>query len=260
VLRGPRFILSAIALVSLCIELPHQLGMNRLDPVDPAKPSLRLVQWNVMWGGDWSKGARWASTVERIREQTPDVVVLSEAPWDEDKIDSLRASLGEEWKHVVRFDYNSTRIAYWSRMRVVSRYPVTKEYSRSNSVGTLAIVRVDAPTPMRLMLVDGLSGPNNKAPLLDMIAGTLKSDARVDVVCGDFNAISRSHGFEALRAMQYRDAANRDWSWRGTWPSAFPIYDIDHVLIAPSLAVGATHTFSNDCTDHRGRVVDLQRR
>ena len=47
----------------------------------------------------------------------------------------------------------------------------------------------------------------------------------IDLVVGDFNAVSRSIGFDALEAAGdgYRLASRSHLGWRGTWPSPLPV-------------------------------------
>jgi endonuclease/exonuclease/phosphatase family metal-dependent hydrolase len=124
---------------------------------------------------------------------------------------------------------------------------------------------VDRPgRPIRLLLVDGQSKVTQlRTPMLLDIASAC-NQARAagipfDVVLGDFNAVSRSVGFDALRtaAAGYSLASMSCTGWRGTWPMPMPVYDIDHVWVGAGLSVRSCSIFSNRVCDHRGQLVQL---
>jgi endonuclease/exonuclease/phosphatase (EEP) superfamily protein YafD len=79
------------------------------------------------------------------------------------------------------------------------------------------------------------------------------------VVVGDFNSLSRSVGFDDLRELGFVLASSRARGWRGTYPSALPLYDIDHVWAAREAGLTPTtcRMFSSPSTNHRGQTVIL---
>jgi endonuclease/exonuclease/phosphatase family metal-dependent hydrolase len=79
-----------------------------------------------------------------------------------------------------------------------------------------------------------------------------------DIVAGDFNSLSRSVGFDELRKAGFVLASSRAKGWRATFPSVFPIYDIDHVWVGRgSVTPTACHMFSSPSTNHHGQTVIL---
>ena len=75
------------------------------------------------------------------------------------------------------------------------------------------------------------------------------------MIVGDFNTPSRSLGFDELVAEGYRLAGWSSAGWRATFPSWLPVYDIDHIWIAPRSRIGSCEFFNGPWTDHRGQVV-----
>ena len=73
----------------------------------------------------------------------------------------------------------------------------------------------------------------------------------VDVVAGDFNAISGSvllsRCFPGMR-----DAANEAGAgWYATWPRRFPLWQIDHTLLGPGLRCLRAWTLDPETSSHR---------
>jgi hypothetical protein len=117
--------------------------------------------------------------------------------------------------------------------------------------------------PVRLLVVDGQSNPfYSRLPFLRAIAEACQRAADTghpyDAVVGDFNTPSRSIGFDALAAQGYTLASRSARGWRGTFPSLMPVYDIDHVWLAPKIHVRSCTLFNGPSTDHRGQFVRLR--
>ncbi|MBC7784696.1 MAG: endonuclease/exonuclease/phosphatase family protein [Burkholderiales bacterium] len=254
--RGLRFSLSLIAMISLAIEFPQLFGTGRFDAAQPNLPTVRLLQWNVMWGGRWSAATEWGDISKKVIDRKADIVVLSEVPLDENLPAQLLHRLGDDW-HVAAFDHFGQG-EYVARLRIFSRYPVATEYSRVATDGVFVVVRIDAPSPIRMMVVDGVSGINDKSPLLKFIADAVNQDGHIDIITGDFNATSRSTGFASIQSQGYRDADNHNLTYRPTWPAMLPIFDIDHLLISQRHRVLNCRSFYSRGSDHRGQYVDLQ--
>lgn len=255
--KGFRFALGVLGLVALLWQTPNLVGVSLPDPA-AGTSSVRLLQWNVMWGGSFAAPNHWERIEQRILDCHADVIVLTEVPTQPGPTDQLLAKLGEGW-HSVAHDYTNHDDSYWSRQRVFARYPLRLVDSRSTRFATAALVQVDAPTPWRVLIVDGISGLGDKTASLHFFADLAREYGNVDVVCGDFNAISQSHGFEALRSLGFRDASGYAGTLRPTWPSVMPVYQLDHVMLASHVYLLKTDTFYNAGTDHRGTVVDLKK-
>jgi endonuclease/exonuclease/phosphatase (EEP) superfamily protein YafD len=133
--------------------------------------------------------------------------------------------------------------------------------------GTAIGVTVATPRgPLRVLVVDGVSDATiPRTPMLRAVMQTCREAQRAgqpfDVVAGDFNSLARSIGFDALRDAGFVLASWRASGWRGTYPAALPLYDIDHVWVAPGglLAPATCHMLSSPSTNHRGQLVTLTR-
>ena len=263
-MRGPRFTLTSLGFVSVACSALTMFGRGPVAPPIAALPSgvVRVLHWNVLWGGRPSTDAGWASIEGDIIGREPDVIVLSEAP-PGPRLDLLEMRLGPGW--------SSTRVEhepgnpYWYKMVVLSRWPVQEGRRIPIHNGTAVDVRVERPgRPIRLLVVDGHSRvTRSRTPMLLDIARTclLSKDEGTpyDAMIGDFNAVGRSVGFDAVR-----DAAGgyelASWScsgWRGTWPMPLPVYDIDHVWVHAGCRVLSCSLFANPASDHRGQLVQL---
>ena len=97
--------------------------------------------------------------------------------------------------------------------------------------------------------------------IADICAVASKSQgSAIDVVVGDFNCVSRSRGFDEIRdaGAGYALASETTLGWRATWPSWFPIYDIDHILVRRGIRILSCDLFSRFASDHRGQIAVLE--
>ncbi|MBF4160338.1 endonuclease/exonuclease/phosphatase family protein [Nocardioides acrostichi] len=92
------------------------------------------------------------------------------------------------------------------------------------------------------------------------------ADRHPDLVVGDFNATLDHLPMRRLLALGYADATEQSGGgWQPTWPSNGlgpaswlpPFAQIDHVLVASSLAARHTQAVEITGTDHRGLVAYL---
>jgi len=255
-LRGPRFSLALLALLVMGIHAPSAIGLRSLDATDPATPSLRLLQWNVRWGGSWDEPYDWPEIGTRILSEQPDLIVLSEAPSNDGCVELLTDTLGPQWQ-VASQTTHSFALGYLSRMRLICRFPVSVEYTRQIPTGAATVVRIETDPPMRLMMCDGISGPGDKSHLLRFFADLIERDGTIDIVAGDFNALGQSRGFSRFRSAGFREASAHDFTLRSTWPAGYPTFSIDHVFVRTPHRLVGVHTFDGP-SDHRGQVVDFQ--
>ncbi|OJW17896.1 MAG: hypothetical protein BGO49_30900 [Planctomycetales bacterium 71-10] len=259
--RGPRFALTAIGLAATACSCSEMIGLGPTASA-PGGETIRLLHWNVLWGGRPSTDASWTSIEDDILRRAPDVVILSEAPPDA-RLDSLTRRLGPDW--------TSTRLehapgsAYWYKLVALSRWPVRDGRPVPIRNGAALDVRIDRPgRPLRILVVDGQSRPTQlRTPMLEDVAAACRRAADegepYDALAGDFNAVARSLGFDAIRSAAggYEAASRSAAGWRGTWPMPLPIYDIDHVWVRSPLRVLRCDLFANLACDHRGQLVLL---
>jgi endonuclease/exonuclease/phosphatase family metal-dependent hydrolase len=277
-LPGPRYGLALAGLIAVVWYAVPMTGRGADPaPAAPAPPRsaervghVRLIHWNVMWGGVRiaHKGRRrnnWEGVRAEICARDPDVVVLSEAPM-QPMLDGLLADLGRvtgsAWSKA-RVENDAGKYDYWYHLFVCSRWPLAKERNVPLENGHGMMVRVDAPHgPLRVFVVDGQSTIyQNRGPLLANVARELEASAAagrpVDVVAGDFNALSRSVGFDAFGRVAggYMLASRRADGWRGTYPALLPLLDIDHVWLTRRAGGVACEMLNAAGTDHLGQFV-----
>ena len=102
-----------------------------------------------------------------------------------------------------------------------------------------------------------------RTPMLHDLAKTCaraaEEGAPIDLIVGDFNAVSRSIGFDEVGRSGggYQLASRFCRGWRGTWPSLIPLLDIDHIWARTGWKVLGCRLFTNFASDHRGQLVVL---
>jgi endonuclease/exonuclease/phosphatase family metal-dependent hydrolase len=183
---------------------------------------------------------------------------LSEAPRD-GWLKQLENDLGTDAECVgIQHEPGS---GYWFGLVVCSRWPIRLEerHSFPGGIGMSMTAEIRGRR-IRILAVDGQSSPfQSRLPFLLAIAEACRAADEegqpFDIVAGDFNTPSRSLGFDALTAQGYKIASRLCNGWRGTFPSLLPIYDIDHLLVAPRLSITSCSLFNGPATDHRGQFV-----
>jgi hypothetical protein len=153
------------------------------------------------------------------------------------------------------------------RIAVLSRWPVIEEQSVTfRNIGGGIVARVSHPDrPLRVLGVDGSSNPLVlRTAFLDDIANLCRhahvQGRRIDAICGDFNAVRRSVGFDQFADIAgggYRLASDFSSEWRGTYRAGIPLYDIDHVWVHDSFEGLTCNLFTNFASNHRGQVVEF---
>jgi endonuclease/exonuclease/phosphatase (EEP) superfamily protein YafD len=261
-----RFVLT---LIGVSIVIGASLSMIGLEGFQvPSNPDtqISLLHWNVRWGG-LGKDA-WKSIRQDIYQRHPDIIVISEPP-PKGLLDMLVNQMGPDWTLI----YKSPRL---ETVAVCSSWPLQFERFVPIRRGQAMIVVVTVRgQPLRLLAIDGDRNMSNKllvlshallprsrTPMLRDIVKTLaisnNQGQPIDMVAGDFNALSRSSGFDAFTKVAggYNLAAKLSHGgWRGTWQSWLPLYDIDHVWLHKRFPGARTELFTNLATDHRGQVV-----
>lgn len=259
-----RFGLTMTGIVALAVGVIPMLGLRSPMPAPPEAQQVTLLHWNMQSGGRRAAKPRWERAAEQILARQPDIIVLSEAPPDRWLFDSLKKH-SRGWKTVQMSNPKDER--YWYKPVVCSRWPMTMDGHVPVDYGVAMSVTVTVrDRPLRLLVVDGVSWVTVlRTHFLHDVAAACDEAAKAgrpyDVVVGDFNAVGRSFGFDALRATAggYARASDYSGEWRGTWPVPLPVYDIDHVLVRNDAAVLGCDLFSSHPadTDHRGQLVTL---
>lgn len=229
---------------------------------------VRVLQWNTQWGGLGGQTTLRAAVGE-IQRRGVDVALLSEMPppqwfWHEWKQSSTG---GLDWLTTVGMGPGGT---HWFRFGLISRWPAIKREEWALPGGWAALFEIDVPResgapPMRLLAVDVESSPRvHRAPALrragEVVEALFRRGTPVDVIAGDFNAPYRAWGFEAVTGAGsgYRRAALWSGQRRATWPTRFPLIDIDHVLVRRGIAIQGAEVFSSRASDHLGQTATLR--
>ncbi|MDM8560384.1 endonuclease/exonuclease/phosphatase family protein [Candidatus Parabeggiatoa sp. HSG14] len=226
--------------------------------------AITLMHWNVKWGGigydnyieNRYNGEEWPSIRKDIEQRRPEIVILSEPPQLDSWLTQLTEQLGAKWSMK---RYRTKRNGF----AVFSLWPLQFERFMEirNGVAMSVVVTV-RDQALRLLLVDGERSIRKiRTPLLtDIIQIVIEADKQgkpVDLIIGDFNAVSRSIGFDtyAVAAGGYQLAGKAYRGWRATWPSFLPLLDIDHVWIHKRFQIFNVEMWHNFYTDHRGQMI-----
>jgi len=223
-----------------------------------------VLHWNVYWGGKGKDG--WQSISDDIEQMQPDVAVLSEPPLSY-KLNPFLKQMG--WSTI---QYQGRRK---NTLAVCSSWPLQLEgYVRIDNADAMTVIVTVRGQPLRLLAVDAGRNmskrlvihskqvlPRWRTPMLTEIAQTLVAyqdqGQPIDLIAGDFNAISLSLGFDAFDQAGggYHLASKFSLDWRGTWKSYLPLYDLDHVWVHKRFQGLRAALFTNLKTDHRGQLV-----
>lgn len=222
-----------------------------------------MLHWNVLWGGGLARSPeKWAAIRREIVAQGADLIVLSEAP-PEDWLDQLVGDLGPGATRV-QVEHPPGAVD-WYKLVVCLKGPSTMVRREPIADGAGMVVEAEIRgQSVRLLVIDATSHPLiPRGPRLKDVADACRrareSGRPIDAVVGDFNSVSRSLGFDAIEAEGYALASRSARGWRGTFPSALPLYDIDHVLVRDDWPVVDCRLFTHFASDHRGQVVRFAR-
>ena len=242
---------AAIALMAFGAGLWRCVGLGPSTTVDPRAVS--LLQWNTDWpsGDDPRSGAFLAAN-------RADIVVLSNRGAITSP-DLVRTWAGDDARVV-----GAGPFALVTRMPVVGARQVAVG-GNGRQLWWVAQFEVAPPAwqgrTLRIAMVDLPSRPTiAKARVADGLHEACEEGGlgEVDLVAGDFNATDGSVIIERCFP-RFRDAlAARGRGWLATWPRAFPLWKIDHVLTGPGIATASACTLDPGASHHRAtRAVVL---
>jgi endonuclease/exonuclease/phosphatase family metal-dependent hydrolase len=231
------------------------MGFGGATGGPPEPDDLTVLHWNVQWGGGRPiELERWRSIVEAIVDERPDVVLLSESPPDP-WVAVLLRELGPEWTSV-GIEHPRGEVD-WYKLVILSRKPIRDEGQVSAAEGRAIEASIGRH---RFLLVDHVSTPRRwRVPFLLALADDIERAERTgqpyDVVAGDFNTPARSVGFAEIERAGYSLASRARLGWRATWPSFFPILDIDHVWVSRARRIKSVKMVRAPVGDHLGQLV-----
>ena len=228
---------------------------------------ISVLHWNVHYGA--REQSHWKSIRNDIEQRHPDFAIISEPPAGK-KFNLLLKQMN--WSAV---KYNKTST---NTIAICSTWPVNNKrlVKIRNGRAMLATVTIRGKS-LRILAIDGNRNmskrylvmsrrllPRWRTPMLTDIAKAVKIAQKhgqtIDIIAGDFNAISISSGFDAFAHIGggYKLASKFADGWRGTWKSYLPLYDVDHVWVHKRFQAIRTKLFTNLKSDHRGQLVELQ--
>ncbi|MDY6993540.1 MAG: endonuclease/exonuclease/phosphatase family protein [Pseudomonadota bacterium] len=147
------------------------------------------------------------------------------------------------------------------RNKLVIAAPWPVQYQRALNIRNAVTMLITMKHPnfsLNLLAVDGERSLRQlRTPMLTDIAQIVTHQS-IDVIVGDFNAISRSLGFEAFSA-DYQLVSQAFWGWRGTWPTFLPLYDLDHIWVHQRFQLIKLDFLTHLATDHRGQRIQFSR-
>lgn len=242
--------LSAVLVAAHLLVLAPALTVAPLPP--EGAPRLRVVVANLYVLNPQPEAAGAVLLAAR-----PDVLVVPEL--SASGLDGLRASglLADLPFSVVDLGDRGEGVGLFSRLPlddVVTRRVATRELPRATVTVEGVAVRILAAHPLPPISV---VEPLWRQALTDLAAEAEALPGPV-VVAGDLNADRDHAAFRRLLDTGLRDA--HDERGRGlarTWPAAFPLLHLDHVLVGERLAVVAVRELDLPGSDHRAVVADL---
>jgi vancomycin resistance protein VanJ len=192
-----------------------------------------------------------ARTVASIAARHPQVIALQELT-STSTAAALKALDGDYPNH-----YIVGTVGVWSSL------PLSDEQSLTLGLGWKRALRLDVQTsagPVRLYALHAASlRPGQFAQrdeMLDSLDAALKADSASRLIAvGDFNAASTDRAFRQLLGT-VSEPRTSQWGLGFTWPAAFPVARVDHVL-ERGLGVVSSVVLPANGSDHRPIEVGL---
>lgn len=240
-------------LVSLAWTFHASVGLG----VEPGgrDRSVRILQWNTDW-----PSADDPRSAQALARQPADIV--------------LNSNHGQIMQagQLARWAPEGARVHLAGPFALVTTWPVleARQVAASGPFRQACCVAsfVVMPPgwdgrPLRIAMVDL---PSRPALARREVARVLQEGCergglgQVDIVAGDFNAIDGSVILEECFP-GFRDALTEAGrGWLCTWPRAFPLWKIDHVMLGESLRAIDAHVRDPGSSHHRMTIVDVEPR
>lgn len=242
--RRHEAIQTTIMLAAIGMGLWRCVGLGPSGSADPRAVS--LLQWNTDWpAGDDPRSLAFLSA-------NPSDMVLMSNRGAISSPDLVRAWAGD-----------GARVVGAGPFALITHLPVVA--ARQVAVGGKGrqlwwVAQFEVAPPawngrtLRIAMVDLPSRPTiAKARIADGLREACETGGlgEVDLVAGDFNATDGSVIIERCFPA-FRDAlAARGRGWLATWPRAFPLWKIDHVMTGPGIVAAAARTLDPGVSHHR---------
>jgi len=243
------------------------IGMGGAETDSEPTTKVTILHWNVYWGG--KKGGWKPEIIPEIVQRQPDITILNETP-SKSRLQFLLKKIGG-----TAIMYEETRR---NPLAICSSWPMQFErYAKIINARAMTVIVTVHGQPLRVLAIDSKRNMSDKlvvlsrpllpkwrTPMLSSIIKTINAyhaqRKPIDIIAGDFNAISRSRGFDEFATVGggYHLAAKFSFDWRGTWKSYLPLYDVDHVWVHKHFQGLKAELFTNRSSDHRGQWLQFQ--
>lgn len=221
-------------------------GFGFTHPLVESPTQIRILQWNTNYpaGDD-------PDSMQALAQSPADIVLISN-----------RGAITSP-EQVRRWAADDARVFGAGPFAIITSLPVVESRQvASAGVGFdrwfVGLFTVMPPAwngrPLRIAMVDLPSRPmlSRVAVAESLREGLLRGNlGEVDMVVGDFNAITGSVILSRCFS-NFHDAATQGSSgWIATWPRRFPMWQIDHLLLSPSLRCEGAWTIDPKTSKHR---------
>ncbi|GAB3839261.1 endonuclease/exonuclease/phosphatase family protein [Dactylosporangium cerinum] len=256
---------SYVVLSTLMTGLFGLIGLGPTPPERPELRSVRLVAYNIRMGFGLDGTFDPSAAAAAVRQQHPDVVVLSEVDraWllngGHDTLAILARKLG------MRYTFAPAADPVWGDA-VLTNLPVTGRSSVRLSAdgaptGAQALgVIVRAGNREIAVVSTHIQPPAGRAPLTQVrqisdFANRFGGD-RPTIVAGDLNIEPGDESMDAFAGSGFADALAR-FRPLPTFPADHPTRQIDHVLVRGGLTASEPVVGSSAASDHAPLAVTL---
>ncbi len=236
---------TALAAAVLVVWLPvlhrEQPALLKGPTIVKAPPgSVRIMTWNV-------KSYSWGmqDVIDRIIDESPDVLCLVEGTFSGRKPEKLAKQLGSEYHWAVG-----------RQLSIASRYPI-RESQTTISDSDLKIFRsiIELPGgPIAVSVVD-LSPPRRRRDqfTFDALHAAMQTETFPALFTGDFNS-QRGSWWLGRATRGWRDAAVEAGNVRylATWPNLpIGIWNLDYTFVNSGINLMSFEIKSTTQSDHR---------
>ncbi len=114
---------------------------------------------------------------------------------------------------------------------------------------------------LRIAMVDLPSKPTlSRMQVAQQLAAAIRRGdlGAVDIVAGDFNALPGSLILSRVFPTFHDSWTEAGSGLRASWPRLFPLWSIDHVLLAPDMRAVSSVTINPGVSKHRMNVISLR--
>ena len=242
------FILSAC--MCIVVSIWYSMYENKLFVPCGGTGELSMVAWTM----SHSKKAFAKESAELIVELDADITLLSHG-WFVRGEEQINEWLGDSGKKLVRFPFT-----------VLTKVPPIeiKPLIASDSIHIVSFTFDTSETLGRntvLWVVDFPSSLSRSRYAIAMASKRLLSEIECstpDIVAGDFNMTTDSAAIRFLFP-QLRDASHHGCGVMASYPRVFPLYMIDHTLVAESFEVATYKLLDPNHGRHRVQWIELKK-